>query len=219
MIRPSTMVMTVLIFALSSECEADEKKLLFVRDLIADSVMVQLHLSKDAPPDAVRKKVCLSIRGLISWPPESNGIEVVDFELERQEFPEKSKVRDDAEWKKTDLKVAQKVLDSVDDFLLEKESEELIDPTVTMPLPRLSTRRDDHNAINALYSHPALKQLPAKDRTSTRMFRYLDFDLQPDRWYRYRVKLVYTRGEDIRAQYGEWSEVSNATTSNPSPPK
>lgn len=105
---------------------------------------------------------------------------ILDFVLERQSIAAGSDFEGDLAWQKVRLKTALDLLEVTEDFADEVIAAEQVNNVFTMPLPK----RTDAG-WGELATHPALRKAEG-----ILLFRYLDFDVKPGNFYRYRVKLV-----------------------------
>ena len=143
-------------------------------------------------------------------------LKLVDFELERQTADRHSGWPGEDKWQPVDRVTAEAILHEVDGYDPDIVPAEFTHPSVTMPLPARITgawvRQAAHPDIPV---GPIAGELGANDRFRSRgeladvlaasaestkgqggtgspgvlLFRFIDFAVEPDRTYRYRVRL------------------------------
>ena len=115
------------------------------------------------------------------FPPISR-IAIKDFILERQVLPHDAvEKHSEIPWEKVDVQQTFRILEKAESFADDVIAEEGIHYVVTMPLP---SRKD--GKWDSSVSHPALGGQPKSGHV---LFRFIDFDVKPNTYYRYRVRL------------------------------
>lgn len=155
-----------------------------VRYLVADVEFVELVIGENVKQPKFRRGPCVLIRGIIEgrdWLPEK---ELLGFTLQRQGFREEPTTPVDANWDTVDDQIAFTILQEAYDYADEEVQEAYVSPILTMPLPLRQPEKWGSNA-----SHPQLIKRKPNDLGKAWLFRYVDFDVEPAHWYRYRVKL------------------------------
>lgn len=186
------------IIVASSVADVDEAGRAKVEQFVADSKFVEVAIRQDVPTPKFRSGTCIAIRGLIETQDKE---QIVDFNLERQEFPSNPKHLEDGRWKAVDVDFASQVLDHAIDFAAEAVPEVHLDPVVTMPLPQLKS-----GEWGALASHPRLSNKVTNEGKKAVLFRFIDFDVKPGQWYRYRVRLEVQPEAADKFVLAPWSE-------------
>ena len=103
----------------------------------------------------------------------------VDFTIQRQQLPIDANPKKLPDWETLPLEHAANVLASATKFQRPIVGSEKTDDAITMPLPALRGQ-----AWPASVSHPNLTQ-------NELLFRFVDFAVQPEHHYRYRVRIEF----------------------------
>jgi hypothetical protein len=171
-----------LLLVLGTATNAAEPVWLPVEDLIVDQIEPVMNI-KGQPI----RKLGLAVRGVFPLQRQlanlgaegvgDNRFEVIDFELERQSMGAGTNVS--TGWKQASVTMLSEVLQSADGFAVDPVDATKLDSATSMPLPQLT-----EGAWGKAVSHPKLQQ-----GTKQLLFRFVDFDVEPGRYYRYRVRL------------------------------
>ncbi|HSG70850.1 MAG TPA: protein kinase, partial [Planctomycetaceae bacterium] len=158
-----------------------------VQELIASVVEVDLQRAPNASGMRFEKGSVVVLTGLIT---RKKDLQLRGFELQRMELMDKPAEPGPARsWDTLEIQDSIKVLQEAIDLEIDRLPAELMDSAVTSPLPRLKQGEWPDAVV-----HPQLRNTlkalndPPED---TVQLRYLDFDVKPNCFYRYRVRLEY----------------------------
>lgn len=186
--------------------EADAKKqnrFPAVQKPVAEVVDVDLQLAPGAKAVKFENGKCVVVTGVVPW---RDGLQIIDFELQRQEFPNKPADPEAGRWETVDIADSVAVLQNAAETQADLLPKELSNNVMTEPLPSLKTG-DWPDAV----VHPVLRKSLNDPPANTLQFRYLDFDVKPKQFYRYRVRLEFIKSDkpipnaSKQAITGDWS--------------
>jgi hypothetical protein len=206
---------------------AVEPEWLAVEDLVATHVTFKPALLDESESADLAEVTGLAVRGVFpleeqvaniaSQQPEGKPtgaelFQLLDFVVERQSLPPERTGHEEPEWERLTLNDIHRLLGAVDGFAPEIVAEHT-NPVITMPLPM----RADGEWNDSELGHPKLRDNEARGL----LFRFLDTDVKPGFYYRYRVKLIVQnptrewQGDDPFIGLGEtretpWSRPSRA---------
>ena len=176
---------------LSAGEEDKDIRWLAVKNLRVDQVNPTLLMIDDEETRETREesRIAIAVRGifpikrqqeLVAATTENMGdVIFLDYILERQALPEDASTKSEPKWERVNVKVAQNILKTAAGIDQVVADGSVISQVFTMPLP---ARGDGH--WDKKVTHPKLKR-----QEGQLLFRYLDFDIEPGTYYRYRVRL------------------------------
>lgn len=132
--------------------------------------------------------------------------EILDFTLQRQEFESKPNhaALARATWTAVPIDTANELLSYSKQWASDVLSEESTHSVLTMPLPRLDRANWGSEA-----SHPKLKSEEGVVADGAlKLFRFVDTNVRPGFWYRYRVQLSVSVSDLSKSEMCEWSDPS-----------
>ncbi len=199
--RLSVLGLTLLVplAAVAEETGIGEPKWLPVRDVVGTPGRATFSLNTPTGRPRSRALTFVAVRGLVPVAEQEvelgklvgKGAEVQaklfvqDFECERQRVTGTAAKPRYGKWTPVDVELAIRILDASPKFAKEPAAEWLIDPTVTMPLPPAL-----QGSWKVLGTHPkTTEKSGTPPATGVRLFRYVDFDVEPGQQWRYRVRL------------------------------
>lgn len=153
-----------------------------IEQLRVESDIVDLAIQETAPDSIFRRGPCIVITGILE---AANGQELPrlwDFELQRQEASNPKTADAKQKWESVSIRKAVKVLEEVR-FVPDPLPKSNSDTVFTMPLPQRRVR----DWSKELVVHPYFDK-PGK-HLNVRQFRFIDFHVRPEKYYRYRVRL------------------------------